>query len=206
MPFDSFKDATDYRLVPDPRDLTSARTVLSLQTTTDSDIEESAMLSPETTTDSETTTDNNVEEIEIEYDDLEIGESAAFELAYDDIPLFYIDTMPLADKGEEINQLLNQMVSSSYMFFSAQNMFRFLDKQKESGERLDVSNDALCSLHDVVDMMQQPGSTIDFRNIILIAPAPVEQGTISDAVLAKQLKDPSSLMSQSFFLPLLQES
>jgi hypothetical protein len=167
-----------------PRNLTSARTVLSLETTTDSDIEESAT----------------------DHDSLEIVESAAFELPYDDIPLFYIDNMPLADKGEEIKQLLNQMVSSSYMFFSAQNMFRVLDKLKESGDSLEASNDALCSLHDVVDMMQQPSSTIDFRNILLIPPAPVEQGTISDAVLAKQLKDPSSLVSQSFFLPLLQES
>jgi hypothetical protein len=113
-----------------PRNLTSARTVLSLETTTDSDIEESAT----------------------EHDSLEIVESAAFELPYDDIPLFYIDNMPLA-KGEEIKQLLNRMVSSSYMFFSAQNMFSVLDKLTESNDSLEASNDALCSLHDVVDMM-----------------------------------------------------
>lgn len=136
----------------------------------------------------------------------DMEESGDFSLPYNDIPLFYVDNMPLADKGEEMKQLLNRMVSTSYMFFSAQIMFRVLDKLKESGDKLDDSDDALCSLYDVVEMMQEPSSAIDFRNIMLIPPAPIEQGTISDEVLAKQLKDPSSLVSQSFFLPLLQES
>lgn len=130
-------------------------------------------------------------------------ETQPFASAYNEIPLFYVDNMPLADQNDDIKKMLDRMVSSTYMFFSAQNMFQIFDKFKESGEDLDNSNDALCSLFDIVSMMEQP-STTDFRNIVLIPPAPIAEGTVSDAVLAKQLEDPSSLLSQSFFLPLLQ--
>ena len=132
-------------------------------------------------------------------------ENVPFASAYNEIPLFYVDNMPsLLEHGEDVKQFLDKMVSSSYMFFSAQGMFKILDKFKESGEDLDNSNDALCSLFDVVSMMEQPSST-DFRNVVLIPPAPIADGTVSDEVLAKQLEDPTSLLSQTFFLPLLQE-
>ena len=128
-----------------------------------------------------------------------------FASAYNEIPLFYVDNMPLADQSEDVKKFLNRMVSSSYMFFSAQNMFQVLDKFKEGGDAMDNSNDALCSLFDVVSMMEQPSTVTDFRSIVLIPPAPIAEGTVSDSVLAKQLEDPSSLISQSFFLPLLQD-
>lgn len=172
-------------MVPDPRDLTSARTVLSIET-------------PEEIIDS--TGDNNDDDDEkIMVESLD----TPFASAYNEIPLFYVDNMPLSDHSEDIKKFLNRMVSSQYMFFSAQNMFQVLDKFQESGESLDDSNDALCSLFDVVSMMEEP-STTDFRNIVLVPPAPISEGTVSDSVLAKQLEDPSSLISQSFFLPLLQ--
>ena len=170
-------------MVPDPRDLTSARTVLSMET-------------PEEIIESD---GSSSDEEMIDMESLNIP----FSSAYNEIPLFYVDNMPLSDHNEDIRKFLNRMVSSSYMFFSAQNMFQVLDKFKESGEALDNSNDALCSLFDVVSMMEQP-STTDFRNLVLIPPAPITEGTVSDSVLAKQLEDPSSLISQSFFLPLLQ--
>jgi hypothetical protein len=89
------------------------------------------------------------------------------------------------------------MVSSSYMFFSYQNMSHVLDKLQENRDTLNSSDDALCSLHDVVSIMQKP-SSIDFRNLVLLPPTPIENRTISDSVLAKRLEDPSSLISQSF--------
>lgn len=182
---DSQSEDAEFRLVPDPRDLTSARTVLSMET-------------PEEESGSGDASEGGSDgEILMEAID------TPFASAYNDIPLFYVDNMPLAENSEDIKKFLNQMVSSSYMFFGAQNMFQVLDKFKESGEALDDSNDALCSLFDVVTMMQKP-SAIDFRNIVLIPPAPIVEGTVPDAALAEQLDDPTSLLSQSFFLPLLQ--
>ncbi|CAJ1943521.1 unnamed protein product [Cylindrotheca closterium] len=183
------EDNTEFRLVPDPRDLTSARTVLS-------------MASPEEIVESEgdSSSDDDDEKITIE----SLMENTPFASAYNEIPLFYVDNMPLADHSEDVKKWLNRMVSSTYMFFSAQGMFKVLDKFKESGEPVEDSNDALCSLFDIVSMMEQP-STTDFRNIVLIPPAPIAEGTVSDSVLAKQLEDPSSLISQSFFLQLLQD-
>ena len=199
----SQEEDIEYRLVPDPRDLTSARTILSME-------------SPEYQEDLNSKGDDDRgggddDDGDHENDDIDIDVDfdwsdptlTAFTQPYNEIPLFFIDSMPLTDKNEEVMKVLNQMVSSSYMFFSSQNMFRVLDKLQASGESLDSSNDALCSLYEVVKLMQDT-STVDFRNIVLIPPAPIEDGTVSDSVLAKQLEDPSSLLSQSFFLPLYQ--
>lgn len=194
------EDPVEYRLVPDPRDFTAARTILSME----SGQEDLNSKGDDDSGGGDEDDDHEDDDIDIDVNfDWSDPTLTAFTQPYNEIPLFFIDSMPLTDKNEEVMKVLNQMVSSSYFFFSSQNMFRVLDKLQASGESLDSSNDALCSLYEVVKLMQDT-STVDFRNIVLIPPAPIEDGTVSDSVLAKQLEDPSSLLSQSFFLPLYQ--
>lgn len=179
-------------MVPDPRDLTSARTVLDLETAGTEEVPSG--------------TDPEQEEGFEWVEDL-----PAFSQPFNEIPLFYVDHMPLEKQSKQVQEFLNQMVSTKYMFFSTQNMFQVLEEiqtlspQEETTSNNHNSDDALCSLYEVVAMMQEP-SEIDFRNLVLVPPTPIEEGTVSDAVLAKQLEDPSSLLSQTYFLPLLQGS
>lgn len=175
---ENIKDV-EYRLVPDPRDLISARTLLTL------DPDESKV---ETIEDSAF-----VEKV--------MNSTSQFSKLYNGVPLFCVDNMPLANQKEDVKRFLNQMVSSSYMYFSSQNMFDVLDETKQqNGE----SEDDLTSLQKLVEQMQTE-STVDFRNVVLVPPAPVTGGPIPDSLLDQQLKDSESFIAKNFFLPLFYE-
>ena len=161
----------EYRLVPDPRDLMSARTLLSL---------------PD---------EENPSADEISSS----ASSLSFEKLYNQIPLFAIDQSN-PRQSDKVNQFLNKMVSSHSMCFSAHTMLQVLDDNTSSGDL----EQELTSLHEVVQEMQEE-SQIDYRNVLLIPPAPIPKGALSDAVLAKLLADPESYLSQIYFLPLFQE-
>ena len=136
-----------------------------------------------------------------EDEDQESPES--FAQPFNEIPLFGVNTMPRSGKSKEVVHFLNQMVSSNYFFFSAQNMFNVIDNLKKETKDMETE-DALWSLHELVDQMKSE-STIDFRNTVLMAPSPLGDGPIPDAVLAQQLSDSSSFTSQEFFVPLFEK-
>lgn len=157
-------------MVPDPRDLITARTL---------------------------------------YDGTEDGEEEAtesedlFVQPYNEVPLFGVNTVPSGGKNKNVVNFLNQMVSSNYMFFSAQNMFNVMDNLKKETKDMETE-DELWSLHEIVEQMKSE-SSVDFRNTVLMAPSPLADGPIPDAVLANQLSDASSFTSQEFFATLFEE-
>ena len=161
----------EYRLVPDPRDLMSARTLLTLPD--DNEAIDSA-------------------------DEISTS-SLSFDELYNQIPLFGMDQSN-PRQSEKVKQFLDKMVSSHSMCFSAHTMLQVLDDNTSSGDL----EQELTSLHEVVQEMQEE-SQIDYRNVLLIPPAPIPKGALSDAVLAKLLADPESYLSQIYFLPLFQE-
>ena len=160
---------TEYRLVPDPRDLMTAQTLLEIAK----------------------------------------GNQATQQLKvkpYNAIPLFGVNSMPLQNKPQKVKDFLNQMVSSHYLFFSSRNMLDVLDGMKQDGDTEESpEEDDLIFLHQVMAEMTLTSSSKDYRNMVLVPPAPILEGTVNDKVLAEQLDNPDSFVSQKFLLPLLKE-
>lgn len=164
------QDDVEYRLVPDARDLLAARSLLTI----DIDDDDSTLTKAMT-------------------------ESPRFNALSNEIPLFCINNMPPTGQNEHVKKMLNDMVSSNYMFFSSQNMLHSM-KQIQGDE---VSENKLQSLHEVVSNMMSEESPVDFRNVVLVPPSPIEDGPVSEAVFREQLADPNSLIGAEFFQPLL---
>ena len=137
-------------------------------------------------------------------DDEEDQESpSSFAQPFNEVPLFGVNTMPRGGKSKEVVHFLNQMVSSNYFFFSAQNMFNVIDNLKKETKNMETE-DVLWSLHELIEQMKSE-STVDFRNTVLMAPSPLADGPIPDEVLAQQLSDSSSFTTQEFFVPLFEK-
>lgn len=161
---------TEYRLVPDPRDLMTAQTLLEIAK----------------------------------------GNEATQQLKvkpYNAIPLFGVNSMPLENKSQKVQDFLNNMVSSHYLFFSSRNMLDVLDgmKQEDTTASSTPEEDDWIFLHQVLAEMTLTSASKDYRTMVLVPPAPILEGTVSDKVLAEQLDNPKSFVSQKFLLPLLKE-
>jgi len=129
----------------------------------------------------------------------------SFARPFNDVPIFSVDSMPLStSKNPDAVKMLNKMVSSSYAFFSAQAMWDILDQIV--GKEGPTSEDHLWSLVKVIlDMQKQ--STVDYRSMVWVPAAPVmENGTMPDMELAKQLRKPESFVYQTFFRPLFEQT
>jgi hypothetical protein len=171
---DQADEHVEYRLVPDPRDLMTAQTLL-----------------------------------EIAKGDTQASSITQHKIAvkpYNAIPLFGVK-MPLNNKrGQKVNDFLNQMVSSHYLFFSSRNMVDVMDgMEKEEGDQQENEDD-LIFLHQVMaEMTSSTTTTTDYRNAVLVSPTPILDGIVSDAVLTEQLENAESFVCQTFLLPLLKE-
>jgi hypothetical protein len=179
------KAGVEYRLVPDPRDWLAAQMMMDGQ--------------------------GQEEEEEDQVPSLQVSSLLK---PYNQIPLFSVNNNiqpnPNFKTGEGNVDFLNQLVSSHYMHFSSTNLMDGMEQQQE--EEITSPPEELLFLHDIVsDMMTQHQSSnanatttlTDYRNVVLMPPAPILEGTVSDKVLAQQLQDPNSFVYQNFFQPLL---
>lgn len=133
-----------------------------------------------------------------------MNKSSRFNAIYNEIPLFSIDNnnnSPSTDaagsrpKASVDQKMLNNLVSSHYMFFSSQNMLTAMEQLDEN----DASSESdLLSLRDLLERMSTE-STTDFRNIVLVPSTPITDGPVSDAVFQTQLEDPVSFIGGNFF-------
>jgi hypothetical protein len=128
-----------------------------------------------------------------------MSKSARFNAIYNEIPLFSINSnAPGAtlSRQQAVNQkMLNDLVSSHYMYFSSQNMLTSMEQQQEQNES---SESELLSLHELVELMGKE-STTDFRKIVLVPFTPILDGPVSDAVFQEQLQDSMSFIGGTFF-------
>lgn len=161
----------EYRLVPDARDLLAAKSLLTIDT---GDVDDSTLTKA-------------------------MNESPHFNAIYNEVPLFCIDNMPLTGQSAGFKKMMNEMVSSNYMFFSSQNMLQAMEQLETDG----AMESKLISLHEIVsNMMSDEASPVDFRNVVLVPPSPIEDGPVSETVFQEQLANPVSLIGATFFQPL----
>eukprot|EP00546_Thalassionema_frauenfeldii_P011324 CAMPEP_0178917292 /NCGR_PEP_ID=MMETSP0786-20121207/13165_1 /TAXON_ID=186022 /ORGANISM="Thalassionema frauenfeldii, Strain CCMP 1798" /LENGTH=280 /DNA_ID=CAMNT_0020590825 /DNA_START=277 /DNA_END=1119 /DNA_ORIENTATION=- len=149
----------DYRLVPDTRDLLGARMLLTMNPEDQEKLKEKGEMTPE---------------IAQEAIKKAMTESPKFNETFNEIPVFLISQMRMqkqAAEGEEAVQLLP-------MYFSLQNMVSTWQQfMSQASPDLQGTEPAinLMSLHEMIALMQKE-SPIDFRNVLLVPPTPVEGG------------------------------
>jgi hypothetical protein len=170
------KQDVEYRLVPDARDMITARSMSTI--TTEDDLK--GKTEPPTSRLADA-----------------MSKSTRFNAIYNEIPLFSIDNnAPGATLSPQqaVNQkMLNDLVSSHYMLFSSQNMLTFMEQGVDES-----SESELLSLHELVQLMGKE-STTDFRKIVLVPFTPIMDGPVSDAVFQEQLQDRMSFIGGTFF-------
>jgi hypothetical protein len=207
----------EYRLVPDPRDLIMARSLLEEDGdyTGDGDDEDDGY---DNDTDGDNDESDNDDDINEKDDDNNALTVRPFERIYNDIPIF---------------ALASKKTKEYYMCLSSDNLLQLMmerDSDDDDHNDDDELDSELLSLSEVVERMQQPSTTIDYRQVRLIPPTPIlitessssssssnyeegggdggeEQDTtvISDSFLKQQLADPQSFVADTFFTPLFLE-
>lgn len=188
----------EYRLVPDPRDLIMARSLLEEEAdyAGDGDDEDDGY-------DDSDDEDDKDDEDEDEEDALK---ARPFDAIYNEIPIFALATK-----------------EKYYMCLSSDNLIQLMgdgdvdsdiedDEEEEDDEDDNELDSELLSLSEVVERMQQPSTTIDYRKVLLIPPTPIESSNeddepnvVSDSFLKQQLADPESFVADTFFTPLFLE-
>ena len=168
---DSTKTATgvEYRLVPDTRDLLGARMLLTM-TPEDSD----KLKTGETMT----------PEMAQKAIDRAMTEAPKFKASFNEVPVFTIAQMRM-QKQVEAGET-GEPITLLPMYFSLQNMVGTWQQfMSQAGAELQGIEPAinLLSLHDLVAMMQKP-SEIDFRNVVLVPPAPDAEGSAGSSMAA----------------------
>lgn len=152
----------EYRLVPDTRDLLGARMLLTM-TPEDSD----KLKTGETMT----------PEMAQKAIDRAMTEAPKFKASFNEIPVFTIAQMRM-QKQPEAGET-GEPITLLPMYFSLQNMVgtwqQFMSQAAPDMQGIEPAINLL-SLHDLVAMMQKE-SEIDFRNVVLVPPAPDAEGS-----------------------------
>lgn len=123
-------------------------------------------------------------------------ESPKFNATFNEIPVFMIAQMRMQKQSENGDE--GEPITLLPMYFSLQNMVstwqQFMTQAPADVQNVEPAIN-LMSLHDLIDMMQNE-SEIDFRNVVLVPPVPVPEGS-GRAVPAEGAADPMASMGGS---------
>jgi len=156
----------EYRLVPDTRDLLGARMLLTM-TPEDSDkLKTGESMTPE---------------MAQKAIDRAMNDAPKFKASFNEVPVFTIAQMRMQKQVEAGES--GEPITLLPMYFSLQNMVgtwqQFMSQAGADMQGIEPAINLL-SLHDLVAMMQKP-SEIDFRNVVLVPPAPDAEGSAGSA-------------------------
>jgi hypothetical protein len=159
----------EYRLVPDTRDLLGARMLLTMTP------EDSEKLK---------TGENMTPEMAQKAIDRAMTDSPKFKASFNEIPVFTIAQMRMQKQAEAGEN--GEPITLLPMYFSLQNMVgtwqQFMSQASPELQGVEPAINLL-SLHDLVAMMQKE-SEIDFRNVVLVPPAPDAEGPARSTMAA----------------------
>mmetsp|Transcript_11314 Transcript_11314/g.32501 ORF Transcript_11314/g.32501 Transcript_11314/m.32501 type:complete len:350 (+) Transcript_11314:95-1144(+) len=148
-----------YRLVPDTRDLLGARMLLTMTPEDSEKLKDGQSLTPE------------MAQAAIEK---AMTDSPKFKSTFNEIPIFTIAQMRMQKQQESPSE---DPITLLPMYFSLQNMIgtwqQFMSQADAEMQGVEP-NINLMSLNELVTMMQTE-SEIDFRNVVLVPPAPMEE-------------------------------
>lgn len=153
----------EYRLVPDTRDLLGARMLLTMDAKDGEALKSGGTLTPE------------VAQAAIKK---AMTESPKFNNTFNEIPVFMIAQMRMVKQPPEGKQPKTDLSDTILpMYFNLQNMVSVWQQfTSQSQEAKDIEPSInLMDLFELVNKMQQD-SEIDFRNVLLVPPAPVAAG------------------------------
>lgn len=159
----------EYRLVPDTRDLLGARMLLTM-TPEDSDkLKSGEAMTPDMA-------QKAIEKA--------MTESPKFKATFNEIPVFTIAQMRMQKQSGEGEGI--EPITLLPMYFSLQNMVgtwqQFMAQAAPEMKSVEPAIN-LMSLHDLVQMMLKE-SEIDFRNVVLVPPAPDAEGAAGSTTSA----------------------
>ena len=145
----------EYRLVPDTRDLLGARMLLTMDPK-----DNEAMQNGEVT-----------EEVARQAIQKAMTEATKFNSTYNEVPVFMIQQMRMQKQPEEGSD--EEAVTLLPMYFNLQNMVAIWQQfaTQAAGAEGVEPNINLLDLFELVERMQEE-SEIDFRNVVLVPPAP----------------------------------
>jgi len=174
----------EYRLVPDTRDLLGARMLLTMNPEDGEKLKDGAEMSSE------------VAQAAIKK---AMTESPKFNATFNEIPVFLIAQMRMQKQPEDgaapLETENGEPITLMPMYFSLQNMVstwqQFMSQAPADVQGTEPAIN-LMSLHDLIDMMAKE-CPIDFRNVVLVPPSPVEGGPAG----AASVTSPADTMAAS---------